>query len=432
VQLTRKFFRRRGFWNLLSLYVSLGSNAIVSLLLIAYLARALGPGTWGIVLMAHVLGFWLALVPEYGFTLSATRSLAQAATDRDAGEVAHSVLAAKLLLCAAILPVAGLAWLVVPAFQNEPMFLVGAITFAVAQGFDSAWLFQGVERQYIYAICSTLARLLVFALAAVLVNGPGDASIVMFLHTLGSLFPALAGFWYIRKKLPRSPIRKSGIRTAMVRGWKMFQFRGAQSLTAHASILIVGIVSPRGLDAFGSADRIVRNCLGLMGPLSGAGLPRIARLLHSDVSAAHAVAKLSLAVMFAFGLVASILLVAFAQPVVTVLLGPDYNFVVPTLRVVALMLPFAAVSTMIGIQWMVPHGLDSLLVKITFAGGVVAVIGCVVLGHLYSATGAAVAMVVGEALIAVGLVVGVQRQGQSRLFGQRESIEPRAAGQNQL
>jgi hypothetical protein len=72
----------------------------------------------------------------------------------------------------------------------------------------------------------------------------------------------------------------------------VFLFRAAQNLNG-TGLLIIGAVAPAAPDVFGSADRIVGNVLGLLGRISGAGMPRIARLLRSDASATKRLARLT-------------------------------------------------------------------------------------------------------------------------------------------
>ena len=408
--------RTRGFWNLFSLYISLAINAVVSLALIAYLARVLGPQTWGVVLLAQAFGYWVSMLPEYGFGLSASRDIAQARDSARGSAIAYSVTWGKALLAFLILPLAGIAYFLVPAFNAEPVYLAGCVLFAVLQGFDTMWLFLGTERQYIYAILSSAARLLVLALVFLLVEGPADGWAVMPIQALGALIILAGGLIYLGFAFPFRRVGKADVRDALGAGWKLFQFRGAQSITANSSVVLLGIVSPRGVEAFGSAERIMRNCLGLLGPIAAAGMPRIARLIGSDAEAARRTARLSFAVTLGFGIVAGALLLVFAPWVVSVLLGPGYEFVVPILRIVAVAMPFAAAGNMLAVQWLLPLGLDRTLVRITLAAGLLNVAGCLLLGRLYGATGAAATLVAVEAGMALALAAVIRRSSGSTFW----------------
>jgi PST family polysaccharide transporter len=213
-------------------------------------------------------------------------------------------------------------------------------------------------------------------------------------------------------------VKIGDVLAVLSKGLPVFQFRAAQSITG-SGLLILGAVSPRAVEAFGSADRIMRNSVGLLGPISAAGMPRIARLIGTDVSAARRTARLSFQVMLGLGLLGGSLLLAFAPFVVNLLLGQDYEFVVPILRIVALALPLSAASGMLGVQWMLPLGLDKPLVRITLAAGLLNVAGFAVLGSRYGALGAAVTIVVMEAVLVIGMVVAIRRAGLGSFWSDR-------------
>jgi PST family polysaccharide transporter len=278
---------------------------------------------------------------------------------------------------------------------------VGAALFAVAQGFDPAWLFAGIERQYLYAVVASLSRLLVLLAAILLVKEPADGWIVMFLHAAGAGATIIAALVYASVKYPRSAAAPGSMTRMLRTGWAVFQFRVVQSI-GGLTLLVLGVVSPKSVEAFGSADRIARLSLGLLGPISGAGMPHIAKLIGSDVSGARRVARLNFAVMAGFGLLVGLIMFAFTPLITYVILGPGYEFVAPILRVIALILPISAASNMIAVQWMLPLGLERLMVRISLIAGLSGIAGCALFGWLYGAMGAAISSV----LVEVGLLIG--------------------------
>jgi PST family polysaccharide transporter len=137
--------------NLAALYVSLGANAVLTLGTMAYLARTLGPETWGLFLLAQAFGYWASIVPDFGFNLSGARSVARCETPDEVIRIINSVNLSKLLLSLLLIPVIVAAYLIIPAFRDQPIYLIGGLFFAFAQGMDPIWLFLGTERQYLYS-----------------------------------------------------------------------------------------------------------------------------------------------------------------------------------------------------------------------------------------------------------------------------------------
>lgn len=401
---------RRHRWNIYSLYSAMFVNAVVNLLLIGYLARVLEPEAWGTVLLAQGLGYWLCLIPDYGFSFSAGRAIAQARGSDEAARIAYSVTASKLLLSVGIAPACAIAYFAIGRFQAEPLMLLGAGLFAFAQGLDPIWLFQGRERQVLYALITSTSRIGVLLATYLLVHGAEDSWIVMLLHTAGAMMIFFGGIWFLRVSLPRAPVSAASIAQSLRKGWKVFQFRAAQNLNG-TGLLILGAVAPAALDVFGSADRIVRNVLGLLGPISGAGMPRIARLLGTDASAAKRLARLNFFIMVGFATVAAAGLIVLAPIIVRLLLGPGYDAVIPVLRLASLALPMAAASSMLSIQWMLPLGRDKALVAVALASALVTISAFPILASLYGAMGATFAMLAAEAAALTGCVIALRWKG---------------------
>ena len=133
--------------NAIALYGVTFANAILPLVMVPYLARVLGPDAWGMVLFAQTVAVWPAMLVEFGFVYSATREVARHAGEPEKlREIVGGVMA-----CKAGLSVLGAAtgvafWFAVPAFQQNPLLLLGALWLAIVQGFSPLWYFQGMQR----------------------------------------------------------------------------------------------------------------------------------------------------------------------------------------------------------------------------------------------------------------------------------------------
>jgi O-antigen/teichoic acid export membrane protein len=66
---------------------------------------------------------------------------------------------------------------------------------------------------------------------------------------------------------------------------------------------------------------------------------------------------------------------------------------------------------MLGVQWMLPLGLDRTLVRATLIAGLLNLAGCIILGSLYSAMGVAVTMVSVEAVLLAAILIALRRAG---------------------
>jgi PST family polysaccharide transporter len=84
---------------------------------------------------------------------------------------------------------------------------------------------------------------------------------------------------------------------------------------------------------------------------------------------------------------------------VRILLGPMFDPTVPVLRVLALLLPLIAVSNVLGIQWMLPLGLDHVFNRIILAAGVLNLSLAYWLAPRFAEMGMAWAVVIAEGFV---------------------------------
>jgi PST family polysaccharide transporter len=99
--------------------------------------------------------------------------------------------------------------------------------------------------------------------------------------------------------------------------------------------------------------------------------------------------------------------------IISVLLGPGYEPAVVVLRVLAIILPLVALSNVLGIQWMLPLGLDHVFNKIILLAGLINLGLAVLLAPRYGPQGMAWAVVSSEAFVTFGQFIALW---QKKLF----------------
>lgn len=92
-----------------------------------------------------------------------------------------------------------------------------------------------------------------------------------------------------------------------------------------------------------------------------------------------------------------------ASLLVRIILGGDFAPAVPVLRILALLLPIVGLNFALGVQWMVPLGLDRAFNIITFLAGLINIGLAVVLASTYKDIGMAWTVVCAELFVAVSL-----------------------------
>ncbi|MCY3131480.1 flippase, partial [Acinetobacter baumannii] len=135
---------------------------------------------------------------------------------------------------------------------------------------------------------------------------------------------------------------------------------------------ILGLFAPpQVVGYYAGAEKISKAFLGLLAPVSQALYPRLSHLVRNAPQEAARLARLGLWTMGLGGVVLGLGVLALARLLVRFLLGEGYEPAVLPLRILALLLPLIALSNVLGIQWMLPLGLDRSFNAIIVGAGLV-------------------------------------------------------------
>lgn len=403
--------------NILALYGVHVVNYLFPLFTIPYLARVLGPKEWGLLAFTQAFGGYLQLVVEFGFGLSATRQVAQVRDSiRKRAELLAGVLGAKVLLSLLVLGLALFLAPQIPALHGRPELFWAGVFWALATAFSPLWYFQGLERMRLVASLDVVGKGLALVLIFLWVKGPGDVWKVLFLQGGASLLATAVALGVAHREVPWLWPRPHWVVCALRTGWSMFFFRSAVSLYTLGNAFILGLfATPQVVGYYAGAEKISKAFLGLFTPISQAFYPRISHLVrHTPLEAAR-LARVGLRVLGLGGLALGLGVWLGAPLLVRVLLGEGYEPAVPVLRILALLVPLIALSNVLGIQWMLPLGLDRPFNAIIVGAGFLNLALAVFLAPHLQHVGMALAVVISELWVTLGMWLYLRKRGKDPL-----------------
>jgi PST family polysaccharide transporter len=391
--------------NTLWLGVSQAAGLAAPLVMVPFLARALRPEGWAPVLAAQALAAWLTLILDYAADLSGSRDVARARQSGSApAEVVRGMQSARLLLVPVAASLAWMAWVAVPVLRGQGALVASALALAVCRGLNPFWYFQGVERVRLAALVDAATRM---AAAVSVVMVVRDASRAWLVLGVQAAFAALSLVWLTAAMAREFPLLAPSWRAALqvLRATgTIFGIRAVGGVYTQASTVLLGMTAaPPVVAAYGAAERIVRAAVSVLQPITQAFLPRVSFLHASDPRQARRFVARSLVGVGLLGAAMGVLLFAAAPLVVELLLGEGYAGAVPVLRALAALAPIVALSTVLGMHWAVPFGLERLVLRAVAAGAAVNLAAVWLLVPRFGAAGMCAAVVAADAVVLAGL-----------------------------
>ena len=405
--------------NIFWLFSLQGLNYLIPLAVLPFLVRVLGIERYGLLAFAQSFAQYFVILSDYGFNLSATKQIARA---RFSHEKISSVFCCVILLKLALMLlsaiVLGVVLLVIPRFHSEASLYGAAFLAVIGTVLFPMWLFQGMEQMKYISMVSGGAKLLSALALFVFVRDSSDYVLALAILSGGTLFAGVVGLLVAINKFAiviRMPRRAEMLNT-LRDGWHLFVSTAATTFYTNSNVFLVGLLAGNvQAGYFSAAEKIVRGMQGLLGPVTQAIYPYVNSLAGTSRDLALAFLRKSFIWIGVLSFVPCLLLFLFASPVSQLILGSSSGEGITVFRWMA-MLPFViAISNVLGIQTMIPFGLERQLSRIYVCAGVCSLALSTVLIRHYGAVGAAVSVLTVECVIVLCMWKSLRDRGVSML-----------------
>ena len=356
------------------LYLANFADYLLALLILPFIARALGPEQLGYVGLAQTFGIFILLIMDFGFPLMATR---QVAIDKDNSErITHlieQIFSFKLFLVPVILIISIIVTMSVPIFSAHPHYILIVVVGSIFQGMAPTWYFIGIEKMSIVAFSKTIFRLIGFILIFLFVNSTLDGWIVLLGYMISSICLCLYLIKHLVNRLGSfSILKRFSIKTMWQKSKNSFFVTILPVIYNNLGVIIMSvIVSPIQLGYYYGAARIHGAFNTLYGPMGEAFYPHLTSADSVNPEKAKQIAKSFLYILIAIGFLFFLTIYFFTEPIISLVLGKNFLFAKNTLKFFAVVLPLTAVSHVLGRQWLMVSGNEKDYARILLISSII-------------------------------------------------------------
>jgi polysaccharide transporter, PST family len=406
--------------NTASLYVLQGVSYILPLVTVPYLVRVLGTDMFGLFAFASSFMGYFQIIVDYGFNLSATREVSLHKNDHfRLSRIYSSVMIVKSGLVVACAIFMAILILGIHRFHSEMSLYMWLYFSTAGSVLFPIWFFQGMEEMGYIAFFNLISRLLVAASYFVLIRSPHDYLKVALLNSLATWLIGIVSVCVVLLKF-RVRLAFPGIAACsqcLRDGAQIFASQAAVSLFTNTNTFVLGLfTNNKTVGTYAVAEKIVRACISLTGPVGSAIFPRTSVLFsESQAKAERFLRKVTLAGICVFGLL-SMVLFGLADLLVLVVSGnssPNISFLV---RIMAILPLTVFLDNVYGTQILLNTGRQRQFMRIILVGGFLSVAGLFTLVPRIGACGAATSFLVSDLAILTLMFFAVSRAG-IHLFG---------------
>ncbi|MCH6609533.1 hypothetical protein BEC79_04455 [Escherichia coli] len=365
--------------NILFLGLIQGSSFLLPLILLPFLIKTLGTETYGKMILYQVFFLYLSTIIDFGYNFSATQNIARNQND--------SYHIKKVFSCT--------IWCKIFIFIIVFIFLLGCglwtkknydillvicfIPQLIGYVLTPQWLFQGIEKTNILAICTITARLFTTLIILITVHKSTDIYLAAFLQSVTFLLTAILSLYYIysTKIASFSYVCMKDIKDSLIESFPFFISIFSVNLYTTLPALVIGVVLGNVNLAYYNIALTIRNALlGLFNPISQSLFPRVNNLYSIDQNRAYKLIKQSLIVVAVIFIFLAITTNIMSDFIVNKILGHSEFIVVSLVKMICFIPAISAINNILGIQTIILHGYKKLFSTVTIFYGV---LNCIII-----------------------------------------------------
>ncbi len=374
---SKDFSKNTIFASSIYLYLSHFADYILALFFLPFIAKTIGAIEFGKIGLAQSFGILIILIIEFGSSTMATRKVALIkADDKAMKKFIDELFTFKICLMPMAILLSFAAVIFIPAFRNEPIYLIIAVVGSIFHGISPSWYFQGIEKMKNIAMSKIIFRSIGFLFILLFVKSPGDSWIVLFSYAMTSFLVFTYLNIIIFKKYGVSKLVSSKrVIKVLIESLSAFFISIIPIIYQNLSLFLMSaFISPIQLGYYYGANRIYRAFNTLYGPISQAYFPALSSANSSNKTIFKSLLKKYFLLIIVIGLVFFMINYFLAEFIIFNFLGKDYGGAIEILKLFSIVLFLTALSNALGRQWIIGTNKDFYFLSIQSLSSIVSFI----------------------------------------------------------
>lgn len=401
---------RKSAGNLVALTGIQMANALLPLVAYPLILGAVGAVPYSRIVVTESVALVVLSLVIYSFEVEGVSRIADLDLVTDIDKI--STLFSDILLTRLMILVSCVVALLLASPFLDPTTVklqLAWMLFPLAYIFQSAWFYQGLERNVFAAVAMAISRLACLILVKLLIVSPADFYLAPLI--IGSTY-ALGGGALLVYAMVKYRVRLSGLSTSRARelmwnGKEIFLGNLSVTLYRDSNVLILNAISnTRVVALYSIAEKAVKVFQAAARPLNQLFFPKVIRALSGihkpGKEAFRAVLRYTIPQLALLGLGvlgAAVSFVLFRQYFPAPLRSEQGGKILMLIAIMILSIFFGVANFMFGTGGLNYLGRRAHLAKSILLTGVCSLACCVVLVRAFDETGAAINFVLAEAML---------------------------------
>lgn len=376
-----------------------GSTFIFPLVTFPYISRILQPVGVGKVNLASSIAYYFSMFAMLGVPTYGIRACAKVRDDKEQlSRTVHEIFVINLLMGMISYVVYIVLVSMIPRLRAEATlyYIMSTTIFFNVIGVE--WLYKGLEQYSYITARSILFKIFGFLLMFAFVKESEDYILYGAISVLSGVGSNILNFLQIRKHVYLHPVGNYHFRKHFNVIAIFFLMSVATTIYTNLDTVMLGFMTDDEEVGYYTAAVKVKNILvSFVTALSTVLLPRVAYYIeHGMKEKFYEVTRKALNFIFLTALPLVVYFIAFAKESVIVLSGDAFYGAILPMQIIMPSVLFIGLTNVLGIQTLVPLGLEKKVFYSVLVGAIVDLIINMICIPLFLSSGASVGTVVAE------------------------------------
>ena len=396
------------------------SSFIFPLITFPYISRILLPAGTGKINFATSVVNYFAMFAQLGIPTYGIRACAKVRDDKvKLSKIVHELLFINIFMCVLVYIVFFLSIFNVPRLRQDiALYLIIGISI-ILNALGVEWLYKALEKYSYITVRSLIFKAIALVAMFLLVKNQEDYVIYGGITIFAASASNILNFWNLRKYVILKPLGKYNIRQHVKMVITFFSMSIATTIYTNLDSVMLGFMKGDvDVGYYGAAVKIKNILVSLVTSASAVLLPRASFYVDRNLlDEFYYLLKKTMHFVFLLACPLTLYFIIFAKEGIFFLSGEAYAGSILPMQIIMPTLIFIGMTNIIGIQMLVPLGLEKQVLYSEIAGAVVDFILNAFLIPRYASAGAAVGTLVAEIVVLIWQL-GVIRNRKVNLYSE--------------
>lgn len=378
------------------------SSFIFPLITFPYVSRILSPEGTGKVSFANSVIAYFALFAQLGIPTYGIRACAKVRDNKEElARTVQEIFIINMVMTVIIYIAFGITLVYVPRLQTErPLFLIMSTTLLFnAVGLD--WLYRGLEKYTYITVRSILFKFIALLAMFALIHQKSDYVIYGGISIFASSASNICNLVNVHQYIQIRPVGKYQFRRHLKPVMIFFAMSCATTIYTNLDTVMLGFIKTDiDVGYYNAAVKIKSVLLGIVTSLGTVLLPRASYYIeHHEMEEFRRITKKAINFVFLIAVPLTCYFILYAKEGILFLSGNEYMPAVLPMQIIMPTIIFIGLTNIMGIQMLVPMGLEKVVLYSEIAGAIVdLILNTLLIPRLVSA-GAATGTLVAECVV---------------------------------